>query len=246
MKETKFKLITHIDRINYFSDNFINYYKQFFLPEEFYFMVHNVNEEAIRSYLYSHGFTDNEIESFKISTYGWGDNIRRQNQVKSKFISLGFVVLYADQDERIFHPDLRNYIINNLKNWMAPTGISLMQHPNEPFLDKNKKILEQRNYCKLDVYWFSKTCILKRDYEWLPGRHNRPSQLQVDSNLYLVDVGKCCKNIMIENNIETSAIYNKVFWRYSTQQMMDFEKVFSEHKGNLIKLPSIIKESLLF
>ena len=31
----KFKLITAIDRINYFSDNFISYYKRFFLPESY-------------------------------------------------------------------------------------------------------------------------------------------------------------------------------------------------------------------
>ena len=56
----KFKVITQIDRINYFSDNFIKYYRTFFNVDEFRFMVHSVNSNKIREYLYSHGFTNNE------------------------------------------------------------------------------------------------------------------------------------------------------------------------------------------
>lgn len=241
-----FKLITAIDRINYFSDNFIAYYKRFFNPNEFHFLVHSTNAEKIKPYLYNHGFTDGEIEEYTIRSFGWGDNIKKQNEVKRRFIDGGCIVLYADQDERIFHPDLRNYILENLKTWIAPTGICLMQHDREPPLDKTKKVLEQRSYGKLDTYWFSKTCILKKDYEWLPGRHTRPPGLQIDPNIYLVDVGKLCKDFMIENNEESKKIYPRLFWRYGTKDKNAFQKVFNEHRGPLTQLPPIIKQSLLF
>jgi len=242
----KFKLITHIDRVGYFAKNFIDYYKQFFNPEEFRFMVHNINKKEICAFLYSQGFTDDEMEPYDINKYGWGNNIKKQNEIKKRFINEGYIVLYADQDERIFHPDLRNYIINTLNDWIAPTGISLMQHDSEPPLDETKKILEQRSWGKLDRYWFSKTCILRKDFEWLPGRHTRPPNLKIDANIYLIDTGKCCKDLMLKNNQESNKIYKSVFWRYSTDDKNVFKKVFEEHKGSLEKLPQIIKDSLLF
>lgn len=242
----KLKLITAIDRINYLSDNFIEYYKKFFKTEEFYFLVHNFNAHLVKPYLNSHGFTDDQMLDYDVTKFGWGDNVGMQNSIKRRWISEGYIVVYADMDERIFHPDLRNYIINNIKYWIAPTGISLMQHDSEPPLDETKKVLEQRSYGKLDTYWFSKTCILKIDYEWAPGRHTRPTHLQIDPNVYLVDIGKMCKDFMLKNNEESKRIYRNVFWRYSTHDKEVFKQVFSEHKGHLTDLPKIIKESNLF
>lgn len=242
----KFKLITHIDRIGYFGKNFIDYYKKFFSIEEFRFMVHNVNDSKIRPFLYGEGFTDDEIESYDIKAYGWGNNIKKQNEIKKRYIDQGYIVIYADQDERIFHPDLRNYILNNLDRWIIPTGISLMQHDSEPPLDENKSVLEQRSYGKLDTYWFSKTCILRENYEWLPGRHTKPIISKIDPNIYLIDIGKMCKDFMLQNNEESKRIYKEVFWRYSTNDKKIFSSVFNEHLGPLVLLPSIIKESLAF
>jgi hypothetical protein len=238
------KVITQIDRINYFSDNFINYYKNFFHPEEFYFLIHDVNKNLIIPYLQSHGI--NNFETYYTKSYGRGDNIKKQNEIKKRFINEGYIVLYADQDERIFHPDLRNYIINTLNDWIAPTGIVLLQHDSEPPLDETKKILEQRSWGKLDRYWFSKTCILRKDFEWLPGRHTRPLTLKIDANIYLIDTGKCCKDLMLKNNQESNKIYENVLLRYSTDNENIVKKVFEEHKGSLEKLPQIIKDSLLF
>jgi len=242
----KFKIITAIDRINYFSDNFIAYYRKFFQPEEFYFLVHKRNAHQIIPYLTTHGFTKKEMEVYDISRFGWGENINKQNSVKKKFIDEGCTVLYADQDERIFHPDLRNYIINTPGDWIVPTGISLMQHSEEPPLDETKNILSQRSYGKLDIYWFSKTCILRKDFNWLPGRHTKPPKTPIDPNVYLVDVGKLCKDFMLKNNETSRKIYPTLFWRYSTNDKKDLLKVFEEHSGTLTLLPEIIKQSGLF
>jgi hypothetical protein len=240
------KLITQIDRVNYFSDNFINYYKRFFNPNEFRFMVHKFNESTIKPYLYAHGFTDDEMEIYDIRAYGWGDNIKRQNEIKKRYIDQGYIVVYADMDERIFHPDLRNYILTNLKDWIVPTGMSLMQHPSEHYLDETRLVLEQRSYGKLDRYWFSKVSILARDFEWLPGRHTRPINSLIDPNVYLIDIGKLCKDFMLKNNEESRKIYQRIFWRYSTDKKNIIDSVFAEHKGDLEPLPKIIKDCLLF
>ncbi len=241
-----FKVITAMDRVNYLTAAFINYYRRFFNVDEFYFMVHYRRQDEIKAALKSYGFTENQMETYIQDKFGWGDNVHNQNRLKTKFLQEGYIVIYADPDEFIFHPNLREYIVANLVNWIVPTGISLMQHSSETPLDKTKKILEQRDYCKIDTYWFSKTCILKKDYEWLAGRHTKPVHAAISSDIYLVDVGKMCKDFMLENNAESRNIYNKVFWRYSTDKKDIFNQVFAEHKGSLEKLPSIIKEHSLF
>lgn len=242
----KFKLITSIDRINYLSDNFIKYYKNFFNDEEFYFLVNSFNIVKLRPYLKSHGFIDSQIQEYNSRRFGWGDIINLQNATKTKWLNDGYIVVYADIDERIYHPQLKNYIKENLKNWIIPTGISLMQHDSEPPLDETKLMLEQRSYGKLDIYWFSKTCILKEDFKWLPGRHTKPKPNLEDSNIYLVDTGKMCKDFMLKNNAESKKIYDDLFWRYSTNDKKQFKAVYEEHTGPLLPLPKIIKECLLF
>lgn len=246
MSMRKFKLITQIDRINYLSDNYISYYKNFFNDDEFYFMVHDVNSNIVKPYLQSHGFNESQMMDYNILRFGWGDNVRLQNQVKTKFIIEGFTVVYADIDERIFHPDLKNYIDKRLRKWIAPTGISLIEHPEDKALDENKKVLEQRIYCKLDTTSFSKICILASDYEWTPGRHNRPPLMQIDSNIYLVDIGKMCREFMLKNNDQSRNIYDKLMWRYSENNKDILSKVFQEHPGQFIKIPEAIKNSMLF
>lgn len=235
-----------MDRVNYLTSAFINYYRRFFNVDEFYFMVHYKRQDEIKEALMGYGFTDEQMEIYGQDRFGWGDNVHNQNRLKTKFLQEGYIVVYADPDEFIFHPNLRQYIIDNLRNWIVPTGISLMQHPDEPPLDKTRKIIEQRDYCKIDTYWFSKTCILKKDYHWLPGRHTKPPHAMINSEVYLVDVGKMCKDFMLENNIETKDIYKNVMWRYSTNKKEMFSQVFNEHKGSLVKLPFVIKEHSLF
>jgi hypothetical protein len=242
----KFKLITQIDRINYLSDNYISYYKNFFDEEEFYFLVHAFNSEIIKPYLRSHGFTDDQMLDYDIKRFGWGDNIKLQNEVKTKWINDGYTVVYADIDERIYHPHLKEFINERIRKWIIPVGISLMQHESEPPLDKTKKVLEQRDYCKTDVYWFSKVCILAEDFEWTPGRHNKISMNHINSNVYLIDIGKMCKDFMLENNEQSRTIYPRLFWRYMEDDKNKFKKIFEEHRGSMIKLPEVIKNSMLF
>lgn len=235
-----------MDRVNYLTGVFVNYYRMFFNVDEFYFMVHCKRQDEIKTALKSYGFKEEQMEMYGQDRFGWGDNIHNQNRLKTKFIQEGYIVIYADPDEFIFHPNLRQYVLDNLVNWIVPTGICLMQHPNEPALDKTRKILEQRDYCKIDTYWFSKTCILKKDYHWLPGRHTKPNHSSINNNVYLIDVGKMCKDFMLENNIETTEIYKNVMWRYSTKKKESFSQVFNEHRGAMIKLPNIIKQHSLF
>lgn len=241
------KLITSLDRINYFSDNYIQYYKNFFKEEEFLFMLHIKKFRELVKYLKQHGFSDQQFMTFNVDKFGWGDNSSLQNRVKKEMLNIGHTVLYADVDERIFHPQLRDYIREHPVDLIAPTGISLMRHPDEPPLDKTKKVLEQRSYGKIDKIWFSKVCILNKDFHWTPGRHNKPLDFKISDDIYLVDIGKMCEEFMLENNEQTRLLYTAVTQKYKTDKKEGFQKIVDmEHKGPLIPLPEIIKNSMLF
>lgn len=240
----KFKLITCIDRINYLSDVFINYYKRIFNNDEFYFLIDSRYQNVIRPYLDKHvpGYGYKLINR---DSFGNGFS-HIQNPVKTAFISQGYIVVYADIDELIYHPNLKEYIINSDKQLILAQGVVLFQHPSEAPLDKNKKILDQRGFCKLSNH-FSKVCILKKDFQWTPGRHNKPPGLRVDGNVFIVDISKMCNNLISENNADNRKIYKSLTKRYSTNSPNEVLKewnLFIYEK--MIEIPKVIKECSCF
>jgi hypothetical protein len=67
-------------------------------------------------------------------------------------------------------------------------------------------------------------CILKKDFIWDYGRHNKPHKHTIDQEVYLVDIGKACKDFMIENNKLSSEIYQKVMWRYKETNKTNIDR----------------------
>jgi len=239
----KFRLITHIDRVNYFSDGYIEYYKKFFEIEEFYFLVQSYYYDDIVDYLKKRGFKNDQISKYKSTSYIAKTKKNLQNEKKKEFIEKGFTVVYSSQDERIFHPDLRNYIANNLTDYIAPRGVVIVQH-NEPKLDITKPLLSQRSYCIADVYGRDKPQILKKNINWDSGMHRRPKGCPVDENIYLVDIGKSCAHIALENNQVSQIIYQKLANYYGCNDVDKIKELFSNRKVKLI--PETIKDHSTF
>ena len=61
--------MTHIDRINYYSDGYIEYYKKFFELEEFYFLIHSHFYDDIVKYLKKNGFKDDQMTRYVSTSY---------------------------------------------------------------------------------------------------------------------------------------------------------------------------------
>lgn len=216
------RLMTAIDRINYFSDNYIKYYKKWFHPEEFFFLVHHKNYDGIVEYLRSHGFSS--FEKYNVLTFGDGHNVGNQNRFKTEFINKGYRVVYSDIDERIYHPDLRNLILSFTEDFLIPTGMQIIQGSEEPPLDKARNVMEQRKWASVDITWYSKVCILNKDFKWDHGRHNKPLIFTPKENLYLFDLGRVCKDMVLENNQKSVKIYNRVTSRYKELTIDRIEK----------------------
>lgn len=242
----KFKVITYIDRVNILSDIFINYYLKFFKPEEFYFLILESEFKNISEYLLNKDFTGECFEKIINGYFGTVDDILSvQNNVLNKFIENGFTVVYADIDEIIYHHDLRNYIINNLKDYITPSGVVLLPNKNDGPITQNNKILDQRNHCVFNNQYHSKTCILNKKYIWDGGRHNKNSN-KISDDIFLIDIGKCCKEIILYNNRFTNKIYKNVSFRYSTENKSDIDKMVSKFFPSLKPLPEYITKTKLF
>jgi hypothetical protein len=246
IKNGKFKIITYIDRSNVLSETFINYYLKFFKPEEFHFLIVDSEFTPVSKYLLSKEFTDTSFEKVSNKYYGTtSDILKTQNEVTNRFLNDNFIVIYVDVDEIIYHQDLRNYILNNLKDYITPSGIVLIPNSSEKYLDPNDKILNQRKYCIFDNTWHSKTCILNKKYTWSPGRHNKNSN-KISDDIFIIDIGRCCQNIILENNKRTNKIYKNVSFKYSTEDRTDIDKMVTKFLPSLKPLPEYILNTKLF
>lgn len=231
--------MTHIDRINYFSDGFIEYYTRWFNIDEFCFLINHKKYEKIVKYLCDKGFSTNQMFEYRNKNYKAGEKKRIQAQKKNEFLRKGYTVVYSSQDERIVHPDLRNYIINNLKDYIVPRGVVIIQHPTESKLDVTKPLLSQRSYQVHDVRGRSKPQILKKNVNWDSGMHNIPKGAEIDENIFLVDIGKCCIDMTLENNFITLSMYKDIPYFYITKTREDVEKHFNEKP--CVELPEALK-----
>lgn len=241
----KFKLITYMDRQNHLSDVFIKHYLSIFEPEDFFFLLYNQNFEEMKEYLESFGFTQGNMHVISRKYFGFGENVHVQNMMKRVHLDKGYTVVYADVDELIWHPDLKNYISSSREVHFCASGYQIIQHPTEDFLNRTEPILDQRNWCQPDYNYYSKLCILKKDFTWTGGRHNK-NHMKADPSLYLIDIGKVCKRLMLENNKESVRIYKTVMERYTVVTMEDIDNQYVNYLSSLAEIPQAIKDAHLF
>lgn len=242
--QNRFKLITYIDRVNYFSEAYIKYYKQIFNPIEFIFLVHWDNEKELTEYLKDHGFGDDSIvpNSVRRMKFGFGEQVNKQNNIKKVFLSEGFVVVYADMDELIYHADFKHFILNSKEQKFCAKGYRIIQAPSDSYLDLSKPIFSQR---QMAIYDYSKVCVLKTNFTWTPGRHNIDG-VPIQDNLFLFDIGRVCKQLTLENNKRNVEIYKAYTPRYGILTMEGLDKEYEQLTRRLVRLPASVAERCPF
>ena len=245
IKNKSFKVVTYIDRINSLSDIFISYYLKFFNKEEFCFLILDEEFETVSNYLLDFGFMSVNFKSVSNEYFGTDEDIiDLQNKEVNEFLDKDFIVVYADIDEIIYHHDLRNYILENLEDYITPTGIVIIPNLDESNLRTNDKLLNQRRYCIFDNVYHSKTCILNKTYTWTGGRHNKRSN-RIYDDIFLIDIGRSCLETILENNKITNKIYKSVTPKYSTEEKRDIEKMIFDLIPRLKLLPGYILNTKL-
>jgi hypothetical protein len=248
MKENnydKMKIGTYIDRCNFISDLFIQYYLNFFTHDEFYFFILDKNYDEVHRYLKSKNFNENSFESVSNNHIGVHTLLDKQNSFVDELTSNGIIVIYVDIDEILYHIDLRNFILQNKSNYIVPKGVVLIANTDEEELNKNNKILDQRSYCVIDDLYHSKVTVLREPYIWSAGRHNK-NDIPISDEIFLIDISKCCSQIMIENNIMSNDLYPSSTERYSITEVEKINKILNEWRTKITELPKKIKDSKLF
>lgn len=242
----KFVLLTYLDRINLFSDIFIKHYKQIFDIQEFKFILHWKGEQELKDYLISHGFTQDNflINGRSRKNFGYGEQTPRQNSLKSYFLSQGYTVVYADIDELIYHVDFKRFILQSPEKLFCARGIQIVQQPSDPYLDVTQPIFKQRTMGKCDVD-YSKVCVLKEDFFWTPGRHNKGG-VPIQDSLWIFDIGRVCKRIMIENHRKNTELYQGIYPRYRICDMEELEQEYASWLKYVCPLPQDVIERCPF
>jgi hypothetical protein len=241
----KLKIGTYIDRSNIISDIFINYYLKFFNHNEFHFLILDKNFDGVSDYLKTKGFSEDSFEKVENSHIGVPILLKNQNSFVKKYTSEGFITVYVDIDEILYHSDLRNFIINNDYDFITPKGVVIIPHLNEDVINEKNKILDQRSFCVLNDEYHSKVTVLRKEIEWSGGRHNKNNN-KIFDNIFLIDISKCCPKIMLDNNITSNHLYSKSTERYSMVDQKKIEDTLDGWRKRLTKLPDYIIDSKLF
>ena len=171
--------------------------------------------------------------------------LNRQNSIVNELISNDFIVVYVDIDEILYHQNLREYILNSEDTFISPTGVVIIPDTNEPNIIKNENILTQRKNCVIDNEYHSKICVLKSKYMWSGGRHDK-NHNKISEDIFLIDIGKCCPKIMLENNIMSNQLYQKKTKRYSVTSEGEIQNILNDWRKILQIIPEHILETNLF
>jgi hypothetical protein len=241
----KIKIVTYIDRKNIISEVFINYYLKFFNHNEFHFLILNKNYDSISEYLKSKKFSEDSFEIVTNDYIGMPTLLDKQNSTVNQLISNQFLVVYVDIDEILYHHNLRKYILNFEGDYIVAKGLVIIPNDDEEIIDDNKSILSQRKNCVIDDEYHSKVCILKSKFEWTGGRHNKNGN-KTFNDIYLIDIGKCCPKIMLENNTVSNQLYKNKTERYSVTDENHIQNILNGWRKSLIKIPEYITDTNLF
>lgn len=241
----KIKIVTYIDRKNILSEVFINYYLRFLNHNEFHFLILDKNYDSVSEYLKSKNFSDINFEIVRNDYIGMPKLLDKQISIVEELISNGFLVIYVDLDEILYHHNLREYILNFDGDYITAKGIVIIPNTDEEIIDENKSILSQRKYCVIDNEYHSKVSVLKSKFIWTGGRHNK-NGYKIFDDIYLIDIGKCCPQIMLDNNMTSNILYEKKTERYSITDKNSIQNILNGWRKSLIKIPEYITETNLF
>jgi hypothetical protein len=69
---------------------------------------------------------------------------------------------------------------------------------------------------------------------------------KISDGIFIIDIGRCCQNAILENNKTTNKIYNSVSHKYSMENKFEIDKMISGFLPRLKPLPEYILNTSLF
>jgi len=247
----KFKIFTIIDRLNWFSDIWIEYHLRYFKKSEIAFLNDKkfLNDDSLKRYLIEN-FSFNEDEIHIIHSEDQPTSLRERHVYITHFINMtqsnllleNDVVIYLDIDELIYHPDLVNLLNTFDSDYLVTNPMDILHNINIEYdFDFSKPINSQRNYINSGIIsgWYKKNIIVRNKTYWQDGRHT--NEMPTISDLYLIHLGKIdlkFTNLLNKQNREMRG------WEESQNAFIDNELEDWFRNFTISEIPEYIKVAL--
>ena len=216
----KIKVITLIDRFNWFSDTWIKYHLNYFHKSDLVFLYEEryISTQSLITYLKSKNFESNEINIRSL-----GININDQNErmeinkntinnlVKELMVD-NDVVIFLDIDELLYHDNLMELLNTFPSSYLVTNPIDVMQYHSESKYDFSKPLYPQRMYHQTGHIqnWYKKPCIIREVFEFGAGRHTLEGidkLVNPSTGLYLIHLSKIDYDFCEELNKQNRDMY---------------------------------------
>lgn len=200
----KIKILTHVDRINWYINKWIDFHRNVFNPDELVFTTDPrfLPKQVLSEYLKEKGFKKEEINiiELEISLVNYTERLNNFrpfiNNLQKKFLETCDVVIYLDIDELLYHAELREVLNTFNSDFLVTNTIDVIHniHLEKDSFDFNKNVFSQRKFHNVSDArkWYHKPIITRRPVNWGDGRHEidgiwfRPSV----ENVYIIHLGK--------------------------------------------------------
>lgn len=200
----KIKIITQIDRINWFLEKWISYHTKVFKKEELVFLVDDkfVSTDVITKFLKKKKFKKNEINIITLHDLPIEYIARMRNttpfinNLQKQLLETCDVVIYLDIDELLYHAELREVLNTFNSDFLVTNTIDVIHniHLEKDSFDFNKNVFSQRKFHNVSDArkWYYKPAITRRPANWGDGRHSIDGSFFGPSpeNVYLIHLGK--------------------------------------------------------
>ena len=247
-------IFTNVKNENTFLPTWLKYYSRFFDTRDIFILDFGSGKE----------YTEKLSEKFsvieaKTPINHWFDDLPKVYdevmKTHNELLNSYEYVLFAEADEIIYHPmGLDSYIENTNHDYTTCTGYELIHLPKiESKLEKNKKILSQRNYWYREYFHFSKTSLTRVPLKWGIGYHNTEEPKRFEENFFLLHLHKwdyyqCLERHLHwgKTNWSQKSIDEENCWHYQITEKEKFEEWYygGVNQSKLEKIPTAIKEGI--
>jgi hypothetical protein len=255
-------IFTLVDRDSPFLRIWVKYYSELLGQENIVIVYENVTGFDIYEWLENNGFNNITVieNSHKNGKYTRGNHLF--NDIQQQLFETNDVVVYADIDEIIFHPDLSNILETFETPYLTTTGFEIIHNCNfntyregESFMFEPKKrteqhivinapLFDQRKYGMFS-HFYDKPLILREPLHWdSGGKHNKGTTALKIDNLLLVHLNKMDFDLLNNLNKQNKKLFEDVL-PHNALEDEDLLMHFKTHfLPNLIAIPDVIKDNL--
>jgi hypothetical protein len=225
-----------------FLKTWIQYYKKFTSNKLVILHRHVISNDTLEEYC--------DVNFVDVSEYF--DNSRKDIYIapskifadyQAKLLQESDVVLYADLDEFIVHPDLLGLLQSEFNTCIVTTGVEIVQNLEiETRFDFQRSINSQRSHM---IYseWYNKPLIINKQIDWCDGKHNHGEFKNYVEGLYLIHLGKVCLDLSKQYSSDDSNLYTQ-YSRYKHTTPEGYANLLnnSSHLNHpIITIPDNIK-----